>query len=364
MKTKKNEKKYTCEACDYSTSKKTDYARHILTRKHEIRTFSNDFTKKNDKALFICEGCNKQYKARSSLWYHKKRCEGLINKNANSNTNSLENFDEKKISIFSQKKKNIFDNEKEKNENEIYEKYTNLNSLNNVDENEEKNFSQKNFFEKNENENIKNENENDENENLSTKELLIKLLKENINLTTKISEQAEKNAKVNNYNYNNIGNVNINIFLNETCKDAINMSEFTKNLTIGMYELEMIKRNGLINGISSVLLNNLKQLELSKRPIHCTDVKNKVLYVKEENEWEKDTGVVKKTINSLRDKHITALKSWEADNPNWNDDPDLTEQYLQMTSETTNELGETDKNEIIETISKHVEIKNDQTENS
>lgn len=304
MKTKKNEKKYECKICDYSTSKKTDYSRHLSTRKHKNRTELNVLTKKNEKNIFECEYCNKKYKVRNSLWYHKKICK--------KNTENIENIENT--------------------------------------------------------ENIEDKNTYNKKDNLSTNELVMKLMQEQIDITSKLVELTEKKSEINrsnnsynNYNYNNnynsIGNVNINIFLNKHCKNAINISDFTESLQIGAGELEIIKRNGIVNGISDVLLNKLKELEMTKRPIHCTDIDNNVLYVKQQNEWEKDSKSVKETIRNLRDKHIEALRLWEEKNPNWRKNEKLTDNFLEMTSETTNELSDTDKTSIISNISKHIEIK-------
>ena len=89
---------------------------------------------------------------------------------------------------------------------------------------------------------------------------------------------------------NTNNNFSINVFLNETCRDAINMSEFLASLQVQLDDLKYTQTNGLVEGISSVLVNGLRQLETCKRPIHCTDMKRETLYIKENNEWEKEEG--------------------------------------------------------------------------
>ena len=88
---------------------------------------------------------------------------------------------------------------------------------------------------------------------------------------------------------NNNNQFNINVFLNETCKDAINISDFVKSIEVGMKELEFTKSNGIVKGVSTILTKNLNKLEIEKRPIHCTDVKRNTLYIKNKDEWNKIT---------------------------------------------------------------------------
>lgn len=131
---------------------------------------------------------------------------------------------------------------------------------------------------------------------------------------------------------NNNNRLNINVFLNEQCKDAINLSDFLESLKIQLSDINYIKDKSLMDGISSVFINGLKQLDAYKRPIHCTDMKREILYIKENNEWEKDSSKekVKVAIGDLAQKHRVAMAEWEKSNPNWKDTETGKEEYIQL----------------------------------
>ncbi len=190
------------------------------------------------------------------------------------------------------------------------------------------------------------------------RKLILKLIEENKELTNKIVNIAEQPKTTINSTINKPTQFNLNIFLNETCKDAINISEFIKNLTIGIQELEFSTENGMANGISTILINGLKELDVKKRPIHCTDLKRKTLYIKDENEWEKDNSqLIEKSITKVKKKHTDAIKQWETLHPKWNESEEETEQYLDFVRTVINNMNETDENKIITNISKEVDIK-------
>jgi hypothetical protein len=118
---------------------------------------------------------------------------------------------------------------------------------------------------------------------------------------------------------NNNNKFNINLFLNENCREAINMTDFINSLSIQIEDLQFTKNNGLIEGVSSIFLNGLKQLDTYKRPIHCTDIKRETLYIKDNNEWERDIGKhkLKDAINDVATKQRKAITEWEESNPVW-----------------------------------------------
>lgn len=158
---------------------------------------------------------------------------------------------------------------------------------------------------------------------------------------------------------NNNNRFNINVFLNEQCKDAINMSDFLESLKIQLSDINYIRDNGLMDGISSVFINGLNQLETYKRPIHCTDVKRETLYIKENNEWEKDSSKerVKTAIGDLAQKHRSAITDWERSNPNWKDTDTGREEYIQLVQSLMSDVqDDTNENRIIKTIAKNTLI--------
>ena len=115
------------------------------------------------------------------------------------------------------------------------------------------------------------------------------------------------NVSGNIYN-TNTNTFNLNVFLNETCKDAINMTEFIENLKVGLQDLEFVRENGIVKGISNVFVNELNALDIDKRPIHCTDAKRKTLYIKDDNKWDKEDKIsnhkIDQSIQQVKKKHV------------------------------------------------------------
>jgi hypothetical protein len=114
---------------------------------------------------------------------------------------------------------------------------------------------------------------------------------------------------------------NINVFLNETCKDAINFSDFIKNITISHDDLENNAQLGFVGGISKIFIDNLKQLGVNERPIHCTDVKRETIYIRDVNEWTKqgDDAKLQKAVQTLSHACVRKLTEWKEENPEYKD---------------------------------------------
>ena len=195
-------------------------------------------------------------------------------------------------------------------------------------------------------------------ENKELRTTINTLIDQNGKVLEELSEQnkimKELVPKVGNNNNNSF---NLQIFLNETCKEAINMKDFIKSLTVGLNELEYTRENGLVKGISSVMVNGLKQIEINKRPIHCTDVKRDTIYVKEEDAWKKnDTKNIKESIDNLTQKHIKAIHEWEKKNPNWKGNEVLETEYMILVQKVMESVDDSGENQIIKNISKEVQI--------
>ena len=127
---------------------------------------------------------------------------------------------------------------------------------------------------------------------------------------------------------------------------------------VGLKELEYTKDNGLVEGVTSILMDGLNKLEINKRPIHCTDAKRRTLYIKDENTWERNNEkAVSKTIDNVQNKHIQAIKQWESEHPNWIEDSEMTDHYLEMIKSTTNRIEKKDTTKIIGKLSKKIEVK-------
>lgn len=120
------------------------------------------------------------------------------------------------------------------------------------------------------------------------------------------------------YNHNGDNHFSINLFLNDKCKDAMNMSDFVNSIELSMEDMENVGRNGYVKGISSIFIDNLKNTDVHKRPIHCTDRKREVLYVKEHDKWERE-GVnsdnLIKAVRTVEQKNIRMIHEWAKQNP-------------------------------------------------
>ena len=109
--------------------------------------------------------------------------------------------------------------------------------------------------------------------------------------------------------------------MNEQCKDAINFSDFIKNIEVSREDLENNAQLGFVNGVSKIIIDSLKQLDKTERPIHCTDVKRETMYIKEDNKWnkEEDTKKLNQAIQTVTNKSIGTLKDWKQENPDYDD---------------------------------------------
>ena len=141
-------------------------------------------------------------------------------------------------------------------------------------------------------------------ENISEKELIIKLVKQNTELL-EVLKNGTHHTTNNTYNKT----FNLQFFLNETCKEAMNIQEFIDNIEIQLNDLLILGKKGYVEGISEIITSNLKALDVSRRPIHCTDKKRDILYIKDEDKWHKDDNKskIKNVIQKVSNKNITFL---------------------------------------------------------
>jgi hypothetical protein len=206
-------------------------------------------------------------------------------------------------------------------------------------------------------------------------ELIEYLLKENsefkqlmIDQNNKMFELA-KNSGNNNNNYNNNtintnNNFNLNFFLNETCKNAMNIMDFVSQLQIGVKELENTGRLGFAEGISKIIIDGLKQMDVSDRPIHCSDSKREVVYIKDKDQWNKETEdktILTNAIKHVAHKNMKQISEWTKENPEFNDyESKQNDKYLKIVSESmsgsTQEETNKNYNKIIKNIVKETII--------
>jgi hypothetical protein len=276
----KNRKEYICKGCDYSTCNLFDFNKHISTRKHKKRENVNkieqDRTEKPEKSQtgFLCENCNKSYLSRSGLWNHNKKC----------NKQSIENTIVIPTSITPEIIMNIF-----KQNQDIQNLLVEQNKINQLALIEQQ----------------KQNKECQQNQN---------------KLINKVIELSKEPNIVNNgtMTQNNNQKFNLQFFLNDTCKDAITIQQFINNIQISLEDLESVGRNGFVKGISDIVLKQLNTLDVTKRPIHCTDLKREVIYLKEEDAWnkdDKDNTKLKNVIRTVEDKNWRKIPEWQQENP-------------------------------------------------
>jgi hypothetical protein len=192
----------------------------------------------------------------------------------------------------------------------------------------------------------------------------LELHKENNLLMNKLVEK-DSNTTINNTtnntttNNNNNQQFNLNFFLNETCKDAMSIQEFIENIKITFDELLTIGNAGFVNGVSDIFVKRLNDLEINKRPIHCTDAKREIMYLKEDSAWEKDdkdNSKIKNIIEKVEYKNVAALRQWCVENPDSNvnnSDKNLLRDKIYM---QTLQGDERTRDKIIKNISKEVVI--------
>jgi hypothetical protein len=187
-----------------------------------------------------------------------------------------------------------------------------------------------------------------------------------IEQNTKLFQIAQTNTTntINN-NYNNNNKFSINVFLNEQCKDALNINEFVNSLVLGVKELEQTAKLGYVEGISKIFIDGLNQLNIYKRPLHCNDSKREIFYIKDDNKWVKETDNKDKITNAIKhiaNKNIKQISNWQKENPKYMDpDSKQNDKYMKMLCEvmsgSTKEEQQRNYNKIIKNVSKEVTIK-------
>jgi len=200
----------------------------------------------------------------------------------------------------------------------------------------------------------------DLNDQTKQQQLIEYLLKENSEFKQMMVEQNNKmfelakNAGHNNItNNNNTNNFNLNLFLNETCKNAMNIMDFVSQLQVGVKELEDTGRLGFAEGISKMIINGLKQMDISDRPIHCSDSKREVVYIKDKDQWNKETEdktLLTNAIKHVAHKNMKQISEWAKVHPEYNDSTSKqNDKYLKIVS---NSMSGTDKEETNKNINK------------
>ena len=196
-------------------------------------------------------------------------------------------------------------------------------------------------------------------QNLS-QEFVLDVIKKQQDQITELTNTIKDMAPLINNTINNTQNnkFNINVFLNEQCKDAINMSDFIKSLHITIDQLDFTKQNGLAQGLSKSIIDNINKLSIYERPMHCTDTKREILYIKDNDNWSKDGAKekIKGAINKASSKNYNALMDWKKLNPDYMNNEDKTD-YFTKTISTIGKPTSNIDDKIIKSLCKETYIK-------
>ena len=320
QKCRKVPKLFCCETCDYNTSHKSHYVKHLSTDKcifaknsikrvtkysksaesaeiGHFKTLVGKTTDAHTASELTCI-CGQTYKFKSGLSRHKTKCNAFINSNELHTSNNAP-FNLNKELVLQILKQN----------HDILKENSEL----------------KNMM-------------------LDTQHKMMDVL-----------EKGTHNTNSHNKTFN------LQFFLNDTCKDAMNITDFVNNIQLQLSDLEKMGEVGYVNGISNIIVRNLKDMDIATRPIHCTDIKREVMYIKDEDKWDKDKNgnpKVRNAIKHIAHKNSKLLNEFKAKNPDYNNSSSkVSDKYNKLLIETMGGKGDNDvekENKIIRNITKEI----------
>ena len=308
---------FFCKVCDYSTSRISQYERHLTTAKHIKRRKSTNFNIMELKVpdqlsgdsdnKYICNICTREYKDRSGLWKHNKTCNASINIVNNQDSEAPADDTEHKDKVI-----------------ELLIK-----------------------------------------ENSDFKNIILEFMKNSSDMQKQLIDVC-KNTNITNMNINNSNNnnktFNLQFFLNEQCKDAMNLSDFTNSFDLQLSDLETVGELGYVEGITKIMVDKLNAMDIYKRPIHCSDAKREIIYVKDENVWtkeKKDNPKLRQAIKNVSFRNMKLVYNWSNAYPESNDNESrLNDKYMKLVIESTGGKGPIleSENKIIRRIAKEIII--------
>jgi len=301
----KNASLYECVNCDFKCSKQSNFKQHIATDKHKRVINGNGMVMEN-ATCFPCDTCSKIYKHKSGLCRHKKKCQ------TSEEQPTDDNF----------------------NENIIVQVNSNVNHNNSP------------------------------NDIQQLTSLVIEVVKNNSEFQKQMFEMCrnmQSSIITNCNNTTNNNTFNLQVFLNEYCKDAMNISEFIDSFDLQISDLESVGKLGYIEGMSNIIINKIKELDVSKRPIHCSDLKREIIYIKDDDVWEREDAnntKFRKVIRKVTGKNIGMLTDWRDKYPECMDsESEYNDIYMKlMLSAMGGSDTEGNENKIMKKIAKHVVI--------
>ena len=291
---------FYCKICDYKCNKKSNFEKHLTTDKHKKRLLdgqimTNDDQKEQKVAQHLYTcECGKIYKYKQCLCVHKKKCNYILHEHSDDSNNKLTLSNDVVLKLL--------------------------------------------------------------NDNQELKTIIVQQQNQINKQQTQISELIPKVG--NNNTINNNQKFNIHVFLNEQCKDAINLSDFVKSLHVTLEQLDFTNKNGLADGISKTIIDNMSKLSIYERPMHCTDIKRETLYIKENDNWEKDNNKekIKHAIKKTSSKNYDALVNWKTLKPNFMNNEDNSD-YFTKTISTIGKSTDSIDEKVIKKLCKETYVK-------
>jgi hypothetical protein len=291
-KSPRNPPRYSCEKCDFYTGNRKDFSRHCGTRKHRMLALgSHEACAKSGTDAphihpYVCS-CGHEFMQRQSLWRHKKRCD--------------QGSSVPEPSLSASMFMDILDDNKE------------LRSVLCAQQ-ESSDKKQAELLEQ-------------------MKEQQQQMCQQQEQIKEQQKQMAELIPKVGNITNNN-QRFNLQFFLNETCKEAINWGDFVRSLEVGAEDFEDMTSSSMTDGVAKVICHGIQDLGVYKRPIHCVDMKRRKMCIKDSDTWNHDEqevdGLLHKANVSTKGKYNQVLCQWEKDHPRWQDDEEETNTYLHL----------------------------------
>ena len=300
---------YNCEPCGFTTDNKTDYERHLTRKKHIVKSMPINENPSSISNTYICPSCYKSFKCRTTIYKHKAICKDAKITVASTATASAAST-------------------AAPTEHYLCEVLT-------------KNFTN----------------------------AMLMLCQQNAEFQGKMMEMCKNGglgviSNSNNTTTNSNNNTfNMNLFLNEKCKDAMNMKDFVNSIQLTMTDLENVGRLGYVEGMSNILIDNLQKTDVYKRPVHCSDIKRETLYVKDDNQWERDGPDHQKMTNAVlavEHKNVILVNEWAKANPRcMNSNTRENETYFRLSKVATDGDNDGNIDKVIRKVAKKVMIEKD-----
>jgi hypothetical protein len=319
--------RFFCNKCEYGCNKQSNFEQHKKTNKHNN-------TEHEVTGINKCLYCERNYKYERSLKRHLHHCKKKY-------YNGMSDTEQSQI------------DESNMEQSQIDESDTDQSQIDESDTDQSKSRITKGKV------------HTKEEETAELKGMIVTLLKQNSSILMENKEMMgmmkDMIPKIGNNNTTINNKFNLQLFLNEECKDAINITDFVQNLQLDMSDLDRTQQRGYASGIANIFIKGLRQLETHQRPIHCSDLKREIIYVKDNDTWVKDDDDKKiiRAINMVARKQVCKIKEWELNHPGWAKSSKGTQQYLEMvrnvTSSGNDDNGKSDS-KIIKIIAKEITI--------